>query len=256
MLERLVSTARVADLAAQADALQLKATTGISHTRWATHGAPTPDNAHPHLSGGEIAVVHNGIIENYEALREQLKAQGYVFRTQTDTEVIAHLVHAHWHAKAAATCSRAVQRAIAEFQRRVRDRRDLDARARARRRRAAGQPAPRRHRRRRSLPRVGRIGAAAGHAARRVPRGGRRRRRAPRVVRDLRRAGQRVDAHVVDVQGERRRGRARAVPALHAEGDLRAAARGRRHARRHRVDRSRRCSARAPPRSFRRSTRC
>src|SRR4029079_16720717 len=99
-LERLVSTASVADLAAQADALHLTATTGISHTRWATHGAPTPDNAHPHLSGGEVAVVHNGIIENFEELREKLKSGGYVFRTQTDTEVIAHLVHAHWHGAA------------------------------------------------------------------------------------------------------------------------------------------------------------
>ncbi|HET8876427.1 MAG TPA: glutamine--fructose-6-phosphate transaminase (isomerizing) [Casimicrobiaceae bacterium] len=115
ILERLVSTARVADLAAQADALHLKATTGISHTRWATHGAPTSDNAHPHLSGGEIAVVHNGIIENYEALRESLKSRGYVFRTQTDTEVIAHLVHAHWHAEGGGDLLAAVRQAIAEF---------------------------------------------------------------------------------------------------------------------------------------------
>jgi glucosamine--fructose-6-phosphate aminotransferase (isomerizing) len=114
-LERLVSTARVADLAAQADARHLHATTGISHTRWATHGAPTPDNAHPHLSGGEIAVVHNGIIENYEALRERLKAQGYVFRTQTDTEVIAHLVHAHWHGAAKGDLLAAVRMAVREF---------------------------------------------------------------------------------------------------------------------------------------------
>ena len=115
ILERIVSTARVADLAAQADALHLKAFTGISHTRWATHGAPTTDNAHPHLSGGEIAVVHNGIIENYEELRDTLKKQGYVFRTQTDTEIIAHLIHSYWHAEGGGDLLVAVQRAIAEF---------------------------------------------------------------------------------------------------------------------------------------------
>ena len=115
-LERLVSTARVADLAAQASARQLHATTGISHTRWATHGAPTPHNAHPHLSGGEIAVVHNGIIENFESLRDRLKVQGYVFQTQTDTEVIAHLVHAHWHGAADGDLLAAVRLAVAEFE--------------------------------------------------------------------------------------------------------------------------------------------
>ena len=115
-LERLVSTARVADLAAQADKTQLSGFTGISHTRWATHGAPSPVNAHPHVSNSEIAVVHNGIIENYETLREQLKAQGYVFATQTDTEVIAHLVHAHWHGSAGGDLVRAVRAAAAEFQ--------------------------------------------------------------------------------------------------------------------------------------------
>jgi glucosamine--fructose-6-phosphate aminotransferase (isomerizing) len=115
-LERLVSTARVADLAAQADKTQLSGFTGISHTRWATHGAPSPVNAHPHVSNSEIAVVHNGIIENYETLRERLKAQGYVFATQTDTEVIAHLVHAHWHGVAGGDLVRAVQAATVEFQ--------------------------------------------------------------------------------------------------------------------------------------------
>jgi len=115
VLSRLVSTARVADLAAQAEQTRLVGTVGISHTRWATHGAPTPVNAHPHTSGGEIAVVHNGIIENYEALRAQLKTQGYVFATETDTEVIAHLVHAHWHAPGGGDLKRAVEAAVAEF---------------------------------------------------------------------------------------------------------------------------------------------
>jgi glucosamine--fructose-6-phosphate aminotransferase (isomerizing) len=115
-LARLVSTARVADLAAQATARHLSGGTGISHTRWATHGAPTPVNAHPHLSRNEIAVVHNGIIENFEALRARLVAQGYAFATQTDSEVIAHLVHAHWHRAANGDLCRAVQLAVAEFQ--------------------------------------------------------------------------------------------------------------------------------------------
>jgi len=115
-LERLVSTARVADLAAQAERSSLRGHTGISHTRWATHGAPTSVNAHPHVSGGEIAVVHNGIIENFEALRAKLLAQGYAFATQTDTEVIAHLVHSHWHAPGGGDLKRAVEAAAAEFQ--------------------------------------------------------------------------------------------------------------------------------------------
>jgi glucosamine--fructose-6-phosphate aminotransferase (isomerizing) len=72
------------------------AETGIAHTRWATHGAPLTQNAHPMFSRGEIALVHNGIIENYEELRVELKAQGYVFDSQTDTEVIAHLVHSYY----------------------------------------------------------------------------------------------------------------------------------------------------------------
>ena len=187
------------------------ARTGISHTRWATHGAPTPANAHPHMSDGEIAVVHNGIIENYEALRERLKAQGYVFATQTDTEVIAHLVHAHWHGAGGGDLLRAVQRGGRRIPRRLRDRRDLDARAGPRRRRA------RRAARwssgigdGRSLPRLRRGGAAVGHAPRRLPRGRRRRRRAPRVVRDLRRARRARRARGGHRRGVGRRGRARA----------------------------------------------
>src|SRR5271169_3412331 len=110
-LQRLVSTARVADLAAQADATHISGTTGISHTRWATHGAPTATNAHPHVSHDEIAVVHNGIIENFEPLRDRLQQQGYRFVTQTDSEVIAHLIHANYHGD----LLDAVQKTVAEF---------------------------------------------------------------------------------------------------------------------------------------------
>ncbi len=91
--KRARSVARVADLDAQVRETQLEGVTGISHTRWATHGAPVTHNAHPIFSSDAVALVHNGIIENYEALREGLRAKGYEFVSQTDTEVIAHLVH-------------------------------------------------------------------------------------------------------------------------------------------------------------------
>ncbi len=90
-LQRLRAVGRVAELTAQAEATQAAGHTGIAHTRWATHGVPCERNAHPHVSGG-LAVVHNGIIENHEALRASLKAAGYEFTSDTDTEVIAHLV--------------------------------------------------------------------------------------------------------------------------------------------------------------------
>lgn len=86
--------------------------TGIAHTRWATHGEPSEANAHPHTSGN-FAVVHNGIIENHEELRELLKSRGYVFNSQTDTEVIAHLVE--WEMRTATTLLEAVQKTVKQL---------------------------------------------------------------------------------------------------------------------------------------------
>jgi glutamine---fructose-6-phosphate transaminase (isomerizing) len=101
-LKRARSTDRVAKLLAQVEHEDLQGTTGIAHTRWATHGAPAVHNAHPHFShgpgkdacskAGRIALVHNGIIENHQELRAALQAKGYVFSSQTDTEVICHLI--------------------------------------------------------------------------------------------------------------------------------------------------------------------
>ena len=101
-LQRARSTSRVAELAEQVAATRLEGTTGIAHTRWATHGAPAVHNAHPHFShgpgadamarAGRIALVHNGIIENHDELRASLKSKGYEFLSQTDTEVISHLI--------------------------------------------------------------------------------------------------------------------------------------------------------------------
>lgn len=92
-IKRVRAVGRVAELQQKASAGNLSSYVGIGHTRWATHGGVTESNAHPHVSCGEIAVVHNGIIENHEAQRTRLKSLGYVFESQTDTEVIAHLIH-------------------------------------------------------------------------------------------------------------------------------------------------------------------
>ena len=86
--------------------------TGIAHTRWATHGEPSENNAHPHRSG-KIAVVHIGIIENYEELKAELQVRGYVFQSQTDTEVIAHLVE--WEFRSSSSLLEAVQKAVKQL---------------------------------------------------------------------------------------------------------------------------------------------
>ena len=103
------SVARVADLDDQVRETHLEGITGIAHTRWATHGAPVTDNAHPIFSRNSLALVHNGIIENYEALREMLRGKGYEFVSQTDTEVIAHLVHSLYQGDLFAAVRAAVQ---------------------------------------------------------------------------------------------------------------------------------------------------
>ena len=116
-LRRVRGIARVADLAAQCEAEQLQGTTGIAHTRWATHGAPAVANAHPHVSSGSgperparVTLVHNGIIENHEALRAELQAKGYAFASQTDTEVIVHLIDSLYDGDLAQAVQAAVKR--------------------------------------------------------------------------------------------------------------------------------------------------
>lgn len=125
-LARSRSTSRVADLETQIAGTGLQGFTGIAHTRWATHGAPASHNAHPHFSPNEenarIALVHNGIIENHDELRNELKGLGYEFTSQTDTEVIAHLVDHMYNGDLFDTVQQAVKRlhgayAIAVFSR-------------------------------------------------------------------------------------------------------------------------------------------
>ena len=92
-IRRVRAVGRVAEMQNKANAESLTGLVGIGHTRWATHGGVTESNAHPHVSCGEIAVVHNGIIENHDEQRSRLTGLGYEFESQTDTEVIAHLIH-------------------------------------------------------------------------------------------------------------------------------------------------------------------
>ncbi|MDB5867487.1 MAG: Glutamine--fructose-6-phosphate aminotransferase [Betaproteobacteria bacterium] len=111
-LKRLRSTGRVAELSRRADEAGLSGPLGIAHTRWATHGVPSERNAHPHVSGG-LSVVHNGIIENHEEMRTRLQREGYSFVSDTDTEVIAHLVHSK--VKRGATLLDATRQSVSEL---------------------------------------------------------------------------------------------------------------------------------------------
>ena len=112
-IERVRAVGRVANMTEKAEAVKLSGQVGIGHTRWATHGGVTESNAHPHVSKGEVAVVHNGIIENHDEQRTRLKALGYEFTSQTDTEVIAHLIH-YYHALGA-TLLAATKKSVAEL---------------------------------------------------------------------------------------------------------------------------------------------
>jgi len=113
-LKRQRRQGKVAELQLALDAEPLASTIGIAHTRWATHGVPSEKNAHPHISHDGLAIVHNGIIENHEQLRDELQSLGYVFTSDTDTEVIAHRIH--YHLKKTPNLFDAVQATVAELQ--------------------------------------------------------------------------------------------------------------------------------------------
>ena len=113
-IERVRRVGKVQELQNALDEHPLRGTTGISHTRWATHGVPNESNAHPHMSSGDIAIVHNGIIENYEELRKDLKLRGYEFTSDTDTEVVAHRIH--HHLKSTKDLAAAVRKTVAELE--------------------------------------------------------------------------------------------------------------------------------------------
>jgi len=112
-MHRLRSVGRVASLAEMTDQAKIHGNLGIAHTRWATHGVPSERNAHPHISQDGLAVVHNGIIENHEEMRTRLSLAGYQFDSDTDTEVVAHLIHLYW--KQDGDLFAAVQKAVAEL---------------------------------------------------------------------------------------------------------------------------------------------
>ena len=231
-------SARSRSSRASSQAQPLAGRLGVAHTRWATHGGVTEANAHPHLSGDRVAVIHNGIIENYEPLKDELIAKGYEFKSETDTEVAAHLIHDYLKQGHDLLEARAPRRAA--LRRRVRAARVRRQGPRAHRRHAHREPARHRARHRRELRRERRAGAPARHAAVHLSRAGRHRRDHARRRAHLRRAGPARDARRPRDAVEPGGGREGAVPALHAQGDLRAAERARRHAVRPRRQQARR----------------
>jgi glucosamine--fructose-6-phosphate aminotransferase (isomerizing) len=113
-LQRLRRLGKVAELESALEESPLASATGIAHTRWATHGAPSEANAHPHMSGDGLAIIHNGIIENHEKLRAELTELGYEFSTETDSEVIVHCIH--HHLKSSKDLLAAVRDTVAELE--------------------------------------------------------------------------------------------------------------------------------------------
>jgi glucosamine--fructose-6-phosphate aminotransferase (isomerizing) len=113
-VQRRRALGKVIELERAIDASPVEGRTGIAHTRWATHGAPSEANAHPHISGTDIAIVHNGIIENHENLRKELISAGYEFTSQTDTEVIVHRIHQHLHS--GSDLEAAVRKTVSELE--------------------------------------------------------------------------------------------------------------------------------------------
>lgn len=113
-VSRLRRLGKVQELQNALDDTPLRGSTGISHTRWATHGAPSESNAHPHMSHDDITIVHNGIIENYQELRKDLKSRGYRFESETDTEVVAHRIR--HHLETAGDLTEAVKATVAELE--------------------------------------------------------------------------------------------------------------------------------------------
>jgi len=113
-IKRVRRVGKVQELQSALDVEPVRGLSGISHTRWATHGVPNESNAHPHMSQEDIAVVHNGIIENYEELREELKKSGFEFESQTDTEVVAHRIKLHL--KDTGDLAAAVKATVAELE--------------------------------------------------------------------------------------------------------------------------------------------